>query len=220
MVSCFGLLRRMVAKKLGIAAPLEPASGQGTEFEELSATDMMESVIGIPKGPRHHHKAVGKARLRRVHDFFSMSAAKILTLVWLVVCSVVMRVHYRLFKHGTWFTHREGIRCNAFEFAGHTPRSPAVAALSALAAMLLDPRCGVSPYLKTLHLRFGEDVAHWPPRLVSALEVSLVLAFATFWRNIYRYFDCYPWRLAPALEAHLARADWAAVNFLMRRNVA
>ena len=50
MVSCFGLLRRMVAKKLGIAAPLEPASGQGTEFE-LSATDMMDSVIGIPQGP-------------------------------------------------------------------------------------------------------------------------------------------------------------------------
>ena len=145
MASRFGLLRRMVAKKLGIAAPLEPASGQGTEFE-LSATDMMDSVIGIPKDPRHHHKAVGVARLRRVHDFFSMSAAKILTLVWLVVCSVIMRVHYRLFKHGTWFTHREGIRCNAFEFAGHTPRSPVVAALCALAAMLLGPLCDGSPY--------------------------------------------------------------------------
>ena len=88
-----------------------------------------------------------------------MSAAKILTLVWLVVCSVVMRVHYRLFKHRAWFTHRAGIRSNAFEFAGHTPRSPVVATLCALAAMLLDPLCGGSPYLKFLRLRFGEDVA-------------------------------------------------------------
>ena len=83
--------------------------------------------------------------------------------------------------------------------------------LCALAAMLLDPLCGGSPYLKNLHLRFGEDVAHWPPRLVSALEVSLVLAFATFWRKIYRYFDSYPWRLAPACDPHLARADGGAV---------
>ena len=103
---------------------MEPASGQGTEFE-LSATDMMDSVVGIPKDPRHHHKAVGVARLRRVHDFFSMSAAKILTLVWFVVCSVVMRVHYRLFKHGTWFTHREAFAATPSSSPGthHAARS-------------------------------------------------------------------------------------------------
>ena len=53
-------------------------------------------------------------------------------------------------------------------------------------------------------------MAHWPPRLVSALEVSLVLAFATLRRKIYRYFDCYPWRLAPAFDPHLARAERGA----------
>ena len=84
----------------------------------------------------------------------SMSAAKILTIVWLAVCSVVMQVYYRLFKHGACSTHREGTRCNVFEFAEQTPRSPVVAALCALAAMLLDPLCGGSPYLRILHLTF------------------------------------------------------------------
>ena len=190
MVSCFGLMRRIVAKKLGVAAPLDPASGQGTEFE-VSATDMLDSVIGIPKDPQKLHKLVGEARLRRVHEFFSMGAAKIMTLVWLVVCSVIMRVHYRLFKHGTWFSHRSGIRCNVFEFAQRGPRSPIVAALSDLAAMLLHPASGQgSPHFKIIQLRFGEDMAQWPVRLVSALEVSLAQAFATLWRKIYRYFEC------------------------------
>ena len=205
MVHCYGLLRRIVAKKLKLAAPREPdlpgaASGLQGGFE-------LESVIGIPKDPRQHLKCVGEARLRRVHDFTSMGAAKMLTLVWLVVCSVIMRVHYRLFKHGTWFTHRRGLRCNVFEFAGRSPHSPITASLSALAAMLLDPLCGGSPYLEVVRLRFGDDMADWPPRLVIALEVSLLLAFATLWRKIYRYFDCYPWRLAPAFDTQRTREE-------------
>ena len=205
MVHCFGLLRRIVAKKLGVAAPresevTETASGLDGGFE-------LDGIIGIPKDPRLHQKCVGEARLRRVHEFMSMGAAKILTLVWLVVCSVIMQVHYRLFKHGTWFTHRAGVRCSVFEFAGRSTSSPVIATLSALASMLLDPLCGGRPYLQILRSRYGDDMADWPPRLVRALEVALVLAFATLWRKIYRYFDCYPWRLAPAFDPQLARTD-------------
>ena len=114
MVSCYGLLRRVVAKKLGREAPREQ-DVQDTQVD-LTSSELLDSVVGIPKDPRRHQKCVGKVRLLRVHELVSAGAAKLLTLAWLVVCSVVMRVHYRLFKHGTWFTHRKGIRCNVFEF--------------------------------------------------------------------------------------------------------
>ena len=60
MVHCYGLLRRIVARKLKLAAPREPdlpgaASGLQGGFE-------LESVIGIPKDPRQHLKCVGEAR--------------------------------------------------------------------------------------------------------------------------------------------------------------
>ena len=54
-------------------------------------------------------------------------------------------------------------------------------------------------------------MAQWPVRLVSALEVSLVQAFATLWRNMFRHFDCYPWKLAPAFDPQLPRADRQAI---------
>ena len=136
-----------------------------------------------------------------------MGAAKLLTLVWLVVCSVVMRVHYRLFKHGTWFTHRKGIRCNVFELSRRSPRNPVISPLSAIASMLLDPLGSGAQHLELIRLRFGEDMAFWPHRLVTALDVSLVLTFATLWRKIYRYFDGYPWRLAPAFDPTLSRQE-------------
>ena len=137
MVSCYGLLRRVVAKKLGREAPREQ-DVQDTQVD-LTSSELLDSVVGIPKDPRRHQKCVGKVRLLRVHELLSTGAAKLLTLVWLVVCSSVMRVHYRLFKHGTWFTHRKGIRCNVFEFSRRSPRSPVISSLSDIASMLLDP---------------------------------------------------------------------------------
>ena len=113
-----------------------------------------------------------------MHEFVSAGAAKLLTLVWLVVCSVVMRVHYRLFKHGTWLTHRKGIRCNVFEFSRRSPRNPVISSLSDIASMLLDPLGSGRQHLELVRLRFGEDLGCWPRRLVTALDVSLSLAGA------------------------------------------
>ena len=51
-----------------------------------------------------------------------------------------MTVHYTLFKHGTWFSHRPTTeRCNVFDFCSDGEMNPASVALSTLAAMLLDP---------------------------------------------------------------------------------
>ena len=86
-----------------------------------------------------------------------------------------------------------------------------IGALSALAAMLLGPLGGGPSHLRLVTLRYGDDMARWPPRLVSALQVALVLSFSTLWRKTYRYFDCYPWRLAAAFDPHLARDGRHAV---------
>ena len=73
--------------------------------------------------------------------------------------------------------------------------------------MLLDPLGSGAQHLELIRLRFGEDMAFWPHRLVTALEFSLLLAFATLWRKICRYFECDPWRLAPAFDPTLSRQE-------------
>ena len=67
MVHCFGLLRRIVAKKVGVAAPQEP------EFPGTASGLDADGVIGIPKDPQGHHKCVGMARFRKIHEFMSIT---------------------------------------------------------------------------------------------------------------------------------------------------
>ena len=160
MTNYFGILRRMVARKLG-----RPDADESTAFGGGVDDD---TVIGIPKDEKEHYKKLGRVKLSKVHTFLSDPASKYMPLIWLVVCSCIMVVHYRLFKHGTWFSHRRDGRCNMFDFCGTDAGNQVAESLSALAAMLMDPLGGGRPHLKLLFLRFGQilingQAERWPP---------------------------------------------------------
>ena len=203
MTNFLGLLRRAVAKKLG----RRDASGDVDDSEVLD----WEAAIGMPRDPMQHHKNLGKVKLNKAFRFLQQSASKYLPLVWLVVCSCVMVVHYKLFQQGTWYGQRHGTRCDIFDFCGPTHLNPVAHALSALAAMLLDPSGSGAQHLSLLFLKFGRDHGGWPSRVLAALQISLVLAFCCLWRKIFYYFDSYPWRLARAFDDRCTREEQRAV---------
>ena len=193
LTNFFGILRRMVGQKLGRRVENEDGDG-------FAGVDD-DTVIGIPANEKDHYKKLGQVKLRKIFDFLSDPASKYLPLVWLVVCSPIMIIHYFLFKHGTWYNRRDGNqRCNIFDFCGALERNPVCSCLCQIAAMLMDPLGGGAPGLKLLRLRFGNDMRPWPRRLLAALTVALCLAFCILWRKLFHAFDCYPWRLAAGVD--------------------
>ena len=129
----FGLLRRAFARKF------KEEGGAEADHSDIS----VDAAIGAPTNATGHWRKVTHIKLNRSYSFLKQRASEYLPLIWLCVCSCVMTVHYMLFKHGTWYSHRPPTeRCNIFVFCGDGERNPAAAALSTLAAMLLDPDGG------------------------------------------------------------------------------
>ena len=119
-----------------------------------------------------------------------------------------MVVHYRLFKYGTWYSHRpEKDRCNIFDFCGDAADNPVAEALSTLASMLLDPEGAGRRPLALLYLKFGEDYSEWPKHVRELLDVSLCIAFSVLWMKSVYYFKQYPWLLVPAFDLRRPLAE-------------
>ena len=191
----FGLLRKAVGMKLGKKDTGPAAVGNIPEHVDADA------AIGIPRHEIEHYRQMGNIRVNRVHTFLSHGYSKYMTLVWLVVTHMIMIVHYKLFKHGTFYSQRgdlDGI--NIFDFVGPVHTNPVAQAMAALVAMLLDPMGSGRRHLRLLWLKLGDNLDHWPGRVVRALQVSLLIGISVLWRKLYKFFKAYPWALAPAFD--------------------
>ena len=147
-------------------------------------------------------------KLNRAYTFLKQRSSEYLLLIWLCVCSCIIVVHCRLFKYGTWNSHRpEKDRCNIFDFCGDAADNPVAEALSTLASMLLDPEGVGRRPLALLYLKFGEDYSEWPKHVRELLDVSLCIAFSVLWRKLVYYFKQYPWLLVPAFDLRRPLAE-------------
>ena len=194
----FGLLRRAFARKFKEEGNVE------ADHSDIS----VDAAIGAPTNATSHWRKVTHIKLNRSYSFLKQRASEYLPLVWLCVCSCVMTVHYTLFKHGTWFSHRPPTeRCNVFDFCSDGERNPVSVALSTLAAMLLNPECAGRRPLALLFLKFGDKFADWPRHVHEYLAGSLCIAFSVVWRKLVYHFQQYPWLLAPAFDLRRAESD-------------
>ena len=121
------------------------------------------------------------------------------TLIWIAVSDPVMVVHYKLFKHGTWYNHRRADRCSIYDFCGSMVSNPVASALSSLAGIVLSPEEQSSGPLAGLFAALG-PIEGWPSFVRSRLHVAALLAFSGIWRKLCFSFKCYPWLLAPAFD--------------------
>jgi len=103
----FALLRRAFARKF---------KDKG-ESESDRSDISVDAAIGAPRDATRHWRKVQHIKLNRSFTFLKRRCSEYLPLIWLCVCSCIMTVHYKLFKHGTWYSHRRTkARCNIFDF--------------------------------------------------------------------------------------------------------
>ena len=194
----FGLLRRAFARKFKEEGKVE------ADRSDIS----VDAAIGAPTNATNHWRKVAHIKLNRSYSFLKQRASEYLPLVWLCVCSCVMTVHYTLFKHGTWFSHRPTTeRCNVFDFCSDGERNPVSVALSTLAAMMLDPEGAGRRPLALLFLKFGDQFVDWPRHAHEYVAGSLCISFSVIWRKLVYHYQQYPWLLAPAFDLRRAESD-------------
>ena len=187
MTWTFGLLRKAIGLKLG-KKDTGPAAA-----ENIPTHVDADSAIGIPRDEFEYTRQMGNIKLNRVHTFLSHGYSKYLTLVWLVVTHPIMIVHYKLFKHGKFYGHRDhSADISIFDFVGADSANPVASAMAALISMLLDPKGAGRRHLSLLLLKLGEDMEQWPQRVVKALHISLLIGISVLWRKLYRAFAAYP----------------------------
>ena len=178
----FGLLRKSIARMLRKDENYTgPADG-------IVDTD---GAIGIPRDTYEYEKHVGHLKVQKVLTFLSHASAKHLLLVWVVVCMPIMRMHYFLFAHGKFFSHRSGDEdaVTVFDFAGDTHFNHLNDTMAALCSMLMEPD-GLAgrKHLLLLRLKLG-CTENWPERVKVAVQVSLVLGISVIWRKLIIYFE-------------------------------
>ena len=199
MTWSFGLLRKAISKMLG---KKEDADTGPTHVEA-------EGAIGIPRDNQEYEQTLGHIKSQKVHTFLSHSAAKHVLLVWVVVCSPIMQLHYHLFKHGRFYSHRQD-DCDAitvFDFVRDTAFNHVSRTLAALCAMLMEPDGPQGQQLLKLLLLKHGPIAQWPLRVKAAMQVSLLLGITVLWRKLVVTFESYPWALAPAFDSTRTAAE-------------
>ena len=114
-----------------------------------------------------------------------------------------MIMHYFLFTHGKFYSHRAGDTdaITTFDFVDDTHFNRRTSTMATLCSMLMEAtgREG-QRHLKLLHLQLG-PIEGWPARVKTALQVSLLLGIAVLWRKLIVHFESYPWALAPAFSS-------------------
>ncbi len=136
------------------------------------------------------YRGAMKRYAKRCLAFIGDPDTKIYLLVWKAVGSTVMAIHYRFFKHCTWYSHsKDDIdRLRIVDFCPGAeyrfPTSPATLALNALSFMLFEPngprgRKGLGPLLAM----FGACI-HWSESLLRVFRKTTILAFFTIWRAL------------------------------------
>ena len=188
----FGLFRRALAEKVGSG---RRRVGDGDNESDMS----QDACVGAPMDEVRHLRKIGRLKHRRANDFMARRFASWTTLIWIAVCDPVMVVHYRLFKHGKWYSHRRADRCSIYDFCGSMGSNPVASALSSLAGIVLSPEEQLSGPLAGLFAALG-PIEGWPSFVRSRLHVAALLAFSGLWRKLFFSFKCYPWLLAPAFD--------------------
>ncbi|CAE7693670.1 unnamed protein product [Symbiodinium sp. CCMP2592] len=78
----------------------------GMVADQVSSEDEGEQV-GAPVNETKVWRKLAKLRLCKAGFFLQDETARWSTCVWMVLSAPVMRIHYSLFKHATWHTHRK-----------------------------------------------------------------------------------------------------------------
>ena len=153
----------------------------------------------------------------RPHIFLRDAEARWATLLWATVQEPVMRIHYSLFKRGTWVTERpkqegDAAAAAATHFAD-AANSPAVKACASLASLL--DNAAEDAQWKGIVGQYG-PLETWPQHRLRATRRRLLVGVGQLFRKLLEPMSRYPWRLAALTQEEgagdVASAFWSAAE--------
>ena len=207
VVCFFSLIKQALESKAGLTyQAVEAQCGPGPVGDEyLEAEDARE-------GFKQQTLRYSKRSLLFVGD----RETQISLLIWSAVGAAIMNIHYRLFKHVSWYSEKDEEGYTAFNVCpGCNPKhNPAMPALTAIAKMIFDPNGLGMSFLGPIYFFFGATV-HWPEHVLASLQRELVVAFCKLWRYLFHTFMRNPWSLAKVFntEVPMAERESAAREF-------
>jgi hypothetical protein len=148
--------------------------------------------------PRNERKNAGKRKARALKFLLDEDSDWIL-LLWIVISRHVMRIHFRLYNYGTWYTHCTDDRIQVFDWVNPST-NPARACISRLSMMLYDSNGAGAQYLLPLFGILGENIPEWPARVLLLARKMLITCICQLWRTLVLIWNVYPWLLAFALD--------------------
>ena len=195
----FSLIKQALESKAGLTYQLVEAQyGHGPIGDEhLQAEDARE-------GMEQQTLRCSKRSLLFVGD----RETQISLLIWSAVGAAIMNIHYRLFKHVSWYSETDEERYTAFHVCpGCNPEhNPAILALTAIAKMIFDPNGLGKSFLGPIYFFFGATV-QWPENVLASLQRELRVAFCKLWRSLFHTFMRNPWRLAKVFNTEVPMAE-------------
>ena len=170
------------------------------------------ALIGVPADEIAHCRQLQSKQRQKVLHLVNDQDAPRIFLVWVTIAMLVMVLHYRLFKRGTWFSHMQGKREReqrfaCFEFCRGAIANPAARLLTSFSEIIFDPDGSGKGHLKLLHGKICRASTDWPLAVSTLLHVSVVLSFARLWRLCVWFFKHYPWRLARMVDPAATPAE-------------
>lgn len=177
-------------------APAESSDDDSDEGDQL----------GVPRDQTKVWRKLARKRQKKAAHFLQDPESKFLTMLWGICSFPVMKVHYILFKRGTWLSERsdeEDIVSSTASFCN--PRlNPAAKAASDIADLLLDSvLVGWTP----LAGLYG-PVFSWNQRRLQTTRRCLFTEMGQLYRKLLEPWKRYPWKLVelPALAEPQKRA--------------
>ena len=187
---------------------------KGPQAESTESEDEGRD-LGAPLDQTKMWRKLAMKRQIKASQFMQDADSHWLTLLWAVLTSPIMVVHYKLFKQGTWVTERkkkeedEAAPDNTVVFSNHA-LNPATKGLAALTDMLLDTVQVVA--WGPLVGMYGPVLA-WPQARLRATRRTLFTAMGQLWRKLLEPWERYPWVLADLPLLSLENQQQKALDF-------
>ena len=156
---------------------------------------------GVPTDEQQSYTKKKQKRAAKAKTWLADTASVSVLLIWYLVSSLMMKIHFHLFKHGklksngalTWINFRT---------------SPAVRLLEELSNSLHTTNMN-EHYLHTWALlvtTMGPEY-EWKPRFREMAFCAIITTSSQVWRRLVIRFRSWPWRLGLAVDPTLSEAD-------------
>ena len=169
--------------------------GLAERVQDEESVDEQAEAVGLPLDERAAWKRVADKRRVKSVEFVADKDASWGNLVWLVIASPMLVLHWKLFKHAKWSSEVDVRK----EEAGLVLKQFCLPALNP-AADVIDK---LFELLRVPHERmrcvcfFHGPCAQWPPARQRAFQQLVLLAAGQLWRKLVLPWQGYPWKMWP-----------------------